>query len=330
LDGSVRNFDGLLYSEYYKIFRTESYDPEKAQKHPDWFLERAPPPNTPTKHVILRNSKNHHITRLQPIRLSLGDVFYLRSLLQIRPCRSFEELLTVNGTRYPSFQEACVALGLFSDETEAEVCFAEAVEFYRTPFEMRLLLIHMLTNDCIATPTDIWQKFKYSFSEDFYHSSGQNWDLAFTLALLDISENLREHGKTANDYGLPALNHPGSEVIAELQRWSQSAGHFLSDVHHAITLFNTEQRQIFDTVCDAIQRRQPLSIFIDGKAGRGKTFLVNALCSQVRGHGGIVLATASSAFAAQLYPGGRTVHSTFKVSYSFSRYTLLIGSLGTR
>lgn len=276
-------------------------------------------------HVILRNPNNHHITRLQPIRLSLGDVFYLRALLQIRPSRSFEELRTINGIVYPSFQQACIALGLFSEETEVETCFAEAIEFFRTPFEMRLLLIHMLTNDCITTPIDIWEKFKQSFSEDFYWPNGQNWDLAFTMALSEIAENLREHGKTPNEYGLPAPEHFGSEVFAELQRWSPSVSQFLSDVQHAITLFNMEQRLIFDAVCDAIQRTQPLCVFIDGKAGRGKTFLVNALCSQVRGHRGIVLATASSAFAAQLYPGGRTAHSTFKVgAFFFPLYTLLI------
>ena len=80
LEGSARNFDELLYSEYYKIFRTQSYDFEKGQKNPGWFLERIPPPNVPPMHVILRNPNNHHITRLQPIRLSLGDVFYLRAL----------------------------------------------------------------------------------------------------------------------------------------------------------------------------------------------------------------------------------------------------------
>ena len=55
-------------------------------------------------------------------------------------------------------------------------------------------------------------------------------------------------------------------------------------------------------------------MFIDGKAGCGKTFLVNTLCAWVRAVGRIALPTATSAFAAQLYPGGHTTHSTFGVS----------------
>jgi predicted ATPase len=58
----------------------------------------------------------------------------------------------------------------------------------------------------------------------------------------------------------------------------------------------------------------PLCLFVDGKAGRGKTMLVNTLCDKIRSLGKIVIPTATAAFAAQLYPGGRTTHSAFKVS----------------
>lgn len=282
-------------------------------------------------HVILRNPNNTHITRLQPVRLSLGEVFYLRALLQTRPARSFDELRTVNGTVYPTFQEACIALNIFSDETEAEYCFIEAIEGLRTPVEMRFLLIHMLTNDCITAPVIIWEKFKDALSEDFYLSNGRNRDLAYSSALLEIAGNLREYGKDPEEYGLPQPEHRGNEIIAELQRWSSQIPALLSVAQHALTSFNAEQHNIFQTIWSAIQLNQPLCVFIDGRAGRGKTFLVNALCSQVRGHGGIVLATATSAFAAQLYPGGRTTHSTFKVSNfpSHRLQTLLTSAKGS-
>jgi hypothetical protein len=62
--------------------------------------------------------------------------------------------------------------------------------------------------------------------------------------------------------------------------------------------------------------------FIDGKAGSGKMFLVNAICDMLRSKELILLATATSAFAAQLYPGGRTTHSTLKVSAFFTPFSL--------
>lgn len=263
--------------------------------------------------VILRHHNHPHITRLQPIRLSFGDVFYLRVLLQTRPARSFEQLRTVDGILYSNFQEACIALNLFSDETEAEYCFTEAIESLHTPYQLRLLLIHMLANSCITTPVAIWDKFQQPLSEDFYISNGGNWNLAYSSALVDIAGHLREYGREPKDYGLPQPSYIGNEVAAEIQRWSSDIHQLLTAAEQALALFNPEQTRIFEVVWDAVQQCQPLCIFIDGKAGRGKTFLVNALCSQARGHEKIVLATATSAFAAQLYPGGRTAHSTFKV-----------------
>ena len=264
-------------------------------------------------HVILRHHNNPHITRLQPVQLSLGDVFYLRVLLQTRPARSFEELRTVDGILYPSFQDACIALNLFSNETEAEYCFTEAIESLHTPHQIRLLLIHMLTNECITAPAAIWEKFQQPLSKDFHISNGGNWSLAFSSALLEIAQHLREYGREPQEYGLPQPNYIGNEAAAEIQRWSSNIPWLLSAAEQALVLFNPEQRMIFDTVWNAVQQNLPLCLFIDGKAGRGKTFLVNSCCSQVRGYGKIVLATATSAFAAQLYPGGRTTHSTFKV-----------------
>ena len=264
-------------------------------------------------HVILRHHNNPHITRLQPVRLSLGDIFYLRVLLQTQPACSFEELQTVDGVLYPSFQNACIALNLFSDETEAEYCFTEAVDCLHTPYQMQLLLIHMLTNECITTPAAIWEKFQQPLSKDFHISNGGNWTLAFSSALLEIAGRLQEYGKEPQDYGLPQPIYTGSEVTAELQRWALDIPQFLSAAEQALALFNPEQRAIYEVIWNAILQNLPLCLFIDGKAGRGKTYLVNALCSQVRGHEKIVLATATSAFAAQLYPGGRTTHSTFKV-----------------
>jgi hypothetical protein len=313
-NGIVQNFSDILYSEYYRLFRLESYNFAKSLKHPEWFLEQFSPSNVPRMHVILRSHKNPHVARIQPVHLSLGEVFYLRALLQTWPARSFEDLRTVNGTVYPSFQEASIALNLFSDETEAEYCLNEAIGSLRTPYQMRLLFVHLLTNDCITSPLTIWEKFKNALSEDFYFSNDQRWSSAFTDSLLQISANLREHGKTPGDYGLPQPESCGNEVTAEIQRWSSQIPQLLSTAQYALTIFTPEQRHIFELVHTAIESNNPLCLFVDGKAGRGKTFLVNALCSQVRGHGRIALATATSGFAAQLYPGGRTTHSTFKVS----------------
>ena len=84
--------------------------------------------------------------------------------------------------------------------------------------------------------------------------------------------------------------------------------------HTAYKSFNTEQRLIFDEIILATTNDQPLLLFVDGKAGVGKTFLINAVCDKLCSINIITLPTATSAYAAQLYRGGRTTHSTFKMS----------------
>ncbi|CAN1242016.1 ATP-dependent DNA helicase PIF1 [Linum perenne] len=63
--------------------------------------------------------KGFVIGRIASIPPRSGDVFYLRMLLtKIPGALSFEQLRTVNGHLYQTYQQACQALGLLSNDTE--------------------------------------------------------------------------------------------------------------------------------------------------------------------------------------------------------------------
>jgi PIF1-like helicase len=94
--------------------------------------------------------------------------------------------------------------------------------------------------------------------------------------------------------------------------------HLLEQALQASESFNYKQHLITQQITHALSSNLPLLMFINSKAGRGKTFLVNILYNWVRGHGLIVLPTTTSAFAAQMYPGGQTTHSMFKVYITFT------------
>ena len=79
----------------------------------------------------------------------------------------------------------------------------------------------------------------------------------------------------------------------------------------------SEQIELYEDVVDAVENQYAKYVFLDGKAGTGKTHVIRAICDYLRSREKIVIATASSAFAAQLYDGGRTTHSAFKVFVSF-------------
>ena len=265
-------------------------------------------------HVIQRTKKTAHLTRIHHVRPSHGDVYYLRSILLNQAVQSFIDARTVGDTVFMTYQEAAKEKGLFSDSTESTLTLTEAVMSLRTPKQLRMLFADLLVNDCVDFPFVTWQSFADHLSYDFFLRHSNSSVVAHAFALDDLQNIIKEHGKRLSDYGLPQPNLPSDhETLMEVERWSHDTTALMERANVQYQQFNNEQRAIFDLIWDAIQKQRPLPLFMDGKAGTGKTTVVNTLCDALRASSRIILPTATSACAALLYPGGRTTHSTFKV-----------------
>jgi hypothetical protein len=79
----------------------------------------------------------------------------------------------------------------------------------------------------------------------------------------------------------------------------------------AYEMMNTEQRSIYDRIYKSFDKGD--RYFLDGKAGRGKTCLENAICNRIRSEGRIACITGSTALNVTLYERGRTAHSMFGI-----------------
>jgi len=324
LDGThQRKFEDLRYAEYFSLFRIQKFNPLKVTK-PGVFLECSTTGGPHPMHVIQRSGKQPHLSRLQSVHISRGEIFYLRILLLTRSGTSWEDLRTINHVLYPSFQATCIALGVFADKDEAHFCMEEAIDTLRTPHQLRILFIHLLMNSCINTPLQLWTEFRSKISEDFILAAAGDVERGCDEALKQLGFLLQSHGKHLEDYGLPQPLARENEVEWELRRWSPQIELLLQQVDAGLSVFNIEQRAIFSQVQEAVLKGESLLMFVDGKAGRGKTFLVNTLCAWVRSLGRIALPTATSAFAAQLYPGGHTTHSTFGVSLPLIKLSICL------
>jgi hypothetical protein len=266
---------------------------------------------------VFRLNPDSHLTRLPSFRPSNGDIFYLRRLLTIKPARSFDELRTHNGVMYRTFQECAAAMGLFAMQSEGEYALTEAVAALRTPREIRLLFIHLLLNDCLDNPANIWETFRHNLCYDYFLDHHGNEVIATELCLQELGRLLEAHGTRLSTYGINEARFYADEVLLEIERWAGDRNVFIDDVENAFERFTFEQRRIFLEFQNAIRENISLCVFLDGKAGRGKTFLIEAIAKYTRSIGKIALVTATSAFAALLYPGGRTTHSAFKVRIEF-------------
>lgn len=313
MDGNmVRSFRSLTYTEYYGRFRLASWTATDVGK-PGVFNEQANDRNAPSMHVILRSLQHPHVSRIQSVRPSEGDVFYLRAILQNHAAESFEMARTVGDTMFSNYQGAATHLGLFAGQNEAIYAIVEAVQTLRTPRQIRVLFVHLLVNDCVSTPRMIWDEYAEEMSRDFILRHNAVREIGVNSALEELGRYLEEYGKTLTDYGLPEPTVLTREVEHELERWSGNGEVLRARAESGRLMLKEGQRAVYDAIMDAVVNREPLCAFVDGKAGRGKTTLVNVICDQVRSMARIAIPTATAAFAAQLYPGGRTTHSAFKV-----------------
>jgi len=307
-------FSDLTYAEYFSLFRLTRFDIRNTNKH-QYFCEHVPgSEDAPLMHIVQRDVAHPHLTQIDSVRPSQGELFYLHAILQSRPALSFIDTRTVNGNIYETFQQATIALGLFADHNEAQYAMQEAINSLATPRQLQLLFVHLLINDCILTPIDFWTTYREHMAHDFNLQLGLNVDLALNQTLEDLSKSLEEYGKSLSFYGLPEPTMFSAEVLHELEQWGRDPTALRNHAHAAISRMTHEQRFIYDHIMSCVLTGQSHITFVDGKAGHGKTYLINTICDKVRSLGRIVIPTATATFAAQLYPGGRTMHSVFKVS----------------
>lgn len=88
-----------------------------------------------------------------------------------------------------------------------------------------------------------------------------------------------------------------------------------ASVEDVVPMFTDDQREIYNTVLEAVKQNQSICVFIDARGGCGKTFLLNAILAAVRSlesGGSVALAMATTGIASNLLSLGRTFHSRLK------------------
>jgi hypothetical protein len=315
-DGSLVDFDELTYTSYYEQFyhvRVQVGEPAPERGYATRDDSHA---NKCIYYAVQRLPSNRHIARIHTYRPGAGEPFYISILLRERPAISWDDLRTVNGVLYDNYQEAVVASGLFGNGNEGNWAMSEAIDALATPSELRVLFAHLMAMSVCDTPLLLWHEHKDKLSDDFFYLDAQeNREEAIDMALQSLGELLEESGQRLSDFGLPEPLAYTRLIQSELRKYTRYRDDMSQAARTAYDLFNPGQRTAYDAITQAVQDRnsERRVFFIAGGAGRGKTYLVNALCDWVRGRGEIALPTATSASAATLYRGGRTTHSTFRV-----------------
>jgi hypothetical protein len=103
-------------------------------------------------------------------------------------------------------------------------------------------------------------------------------------------------------------------VEQELRVFAPIVGALREDSDHAYMRMTTEQKQVFDYLLCGIHEFRKRCNFIEGMAGRGKSFLIHALCNRIRSEKKVVMIGGSTALSIRSYQRGRTLHNLFHIS----------------
>ncbi|GJW40061.1 DNA helicase [Tanacetum coccineum] len=243
---------------------------------------------------------------------------------ELRGCKTFEDIRTVNKRLYPTFRAACEALGLLGDDKEWHTALEEAA-FSATSQQLRSLFAQILIFCDVADPLRLWKSYWRKMSDDVPRTVSDSLHIKYLYmndpeleggALYELEVILNTFSKTVSDFGLPPLSKKIRDELKNkelMEEKSYNRVELAREVSFSVPKLNTEQGTIYDMVLGAATANKQEMIFVYGHGGTGKTFLWKTLINTMQSQGKIVLAVASSGITSLLLPAGRTAHSRFKL-----------------
>ncbi|KHN76123.1 ATP-dependent DNA helicase PIF1, partial [Toxocara canis] len=254
------------------------------------------------------------LTRMYTVKARFVEKFSLRLLLKyVKGPRSFEDVRTVGGHTYPSFFEACVALGLSVVEKVWEESLREVCA-YNMPRQARQSFAAMISFGAIFDAPRLWELFK---GEMMDRDSRRTPEQKQYAALRHIQSILKAAGQDLNGYRIQFEERAeliGDPVNMDVTEVAEER-HVVERMYEEL---NMGQRRAVDRVLQAVYNSTSGSdvqrcFFLQGAGGTGKTYLYNLIIRMLRLRGTATIAVAFTGIAATLLIGGTTVHSRFRL-----------------
>ena len=296
-------------------------------KHFVWSNNKWKPRSLNKKKIQnqIDSSKSDMIGRIPIVSLNArqSELYFLRMILYHKPgATSFKDLKFINGIQYPTYQMACIALGLFQDNTEIDKSIEEV--FTATSGKtLRSLFTNILVFINPANPLEFWQQHHTKLSEDFTNLNSEQQ--AINLTLLEIQDNLERHGYSLKDFNLPQPDMNQIDTVIQSREFREEyydTETLKANLEEQVPKLNQDQKLVYDIVMNSVQANKGYIIAVDAPGGTGKTFLLETLLATVRYHNGIALATATSGIASTLLTNGRTLHSRFKIPLNINEESM--------
>lgn len=253
-----------MLTEYFKMNETDlhawNYLYREFPQYYTW--------NKSTRKWTKRN-QSKAVGRIYTASPNEGERYYLRILLNnVKGATSFTDLKLINNDLCSTFKESAIKRELIEAETIYHETMREAAQF-QMPSTLRRLFATILL---FGEPSDVrslWNNNFSAMSEDFAKKGIPENYLWTNAVLLQIKYLLEYHHRSLNEYDLPPLTLPDNDPY-ELPKL------VLDELNITVTAedlakiesLNENQKLIFDTVIEYIEKNQPAAFFVDGPAGK--------------------------------------------------------------
>ena len=266
------------------------------------------------------------IGRINSVSPAQGERYFLRLMLShTTGATCFKDLRTVGRTIYPTYKEACKALGLLEDDSEWGRALEEVAE-YGSANQVRATFA-ILLHFCQPTdPANLYETFKTEMADDFVYSEIKKENCArrdlnmtwiFNQVLLAIDDQLSQMGGSLSSFKeMPQPKElTPEEKVARMFAEEYFDFKAMSDIVFKLQPdLNDGQAHLCEELYQAVHDVGTHKAFIvSSPGGFGKTFAFQVIAAKIRSEGGIVLNVATTGLAAQNLIGGRTAHSRFKI-----------------
>jgi hypothetical protein len=230
-------------------------------------------------------------------------------------------LKAFDGVIHATFKAICFALGILENDEQRINVLTEAT-LSESPSKLRELFAIIIVFCQPSEPQSLREQFRNYFCEDILHTERTRLnDLQFTFfdeifnrGLIEIEDKvvcLSE--KYLIEFGMnsPVQNENASDPFEFSILRSYDNNRLQEFVEINLPKLVNDQKYAFNVFTESVMNHQGRVFILDAP---GATGIINLLLDKIRSLGKVALVVASSGIAATLLSGGRTAHSTFKLS----------------
>jgi len=267
-------------------------------------IDRAPVANA--CFVYPRQRGMQPVCRLEMKYPRQKEVFYLRHMLLNFSKQSFADCKVHNGRQYKSHEEAMHATGFFARNDEAELVLNEMIELHYTGSQLRFAFLVLLEQE--AAPINLYKKYEHVLMKDFL-DKGRSPATARKMLQMKLKASWLANGNAESSWELDLDNIPGHNASDEIcTTMSQKP----RDIHEMIAQ-DTNQNEAATYILSCVRQCKNTFVFVEGKAGTGKSTLAKYTTAVVEGHDQRVINVGTTGQAALQLPHGATAHSQFGI-----------------